>query len=145
VRHGGAPGVVGGDLPGQPRERRQEAQRTDDEGEQVAAGGAGAVRLGGEPEQGDAPAATVRQAGGASGQETGAGGGGAPASGDHLQRVEEGASLRGTGPGMREPASGQGEAEAAAVETPGEVGGQGGGGRGGGVTASVDQPVGFSG
>ena len=37
VPDGGPPGVVGGDVPGQQRERRQAAQRQDDQGEPVAA------------------------------------------------------------------------------------------------------------
>jgi len=136
---------MSGALSWQPRERRQAQERPDDEGEQVVAGGAGAVRLGGQPQQGDTPEAVVRAAGGSARQEARSGGGRSPAAGDHLQRAEEGAGLRGAGAGLREPPAGQGEAEAPVAEASGEVGGQGGGGRGGGVTASVDGSLGFGG
>src|SRR5687767_9867518 len=94
-------------MPRQRPERGQAQERADDEGEQVAAGGAGAVRLGGEPEPGDAPAAAVRSAGGPARQEAGAGGGGAPDTGDRVQRAEEGPGLRGAGAGNAEPPAGQ--------------------------------------
>ena len=44
VPDSGAPGQWGGDVPGQPRKRRQETQREDPEGESLAADAAGAGR-----------------------------------------------------------------------------------------------------
>ena len=53
VPDGRPPGVVGGAVPGQRRERRQAAERQDDQGEPVAADDAGAGGVGGQPHQGD--------------------------------------------------------------------------------------------
>ena len=114
-----------GAVPRQPRKRGQAQERQDDEGEQVAARDAGAVRVGGVEEQGDVPEGDVRSAGGAAGEEEGAGGGGAPAGGDHLQRAEEGAGVQGGGGGLPGEGRGQGSPGGTPAAPAGEVGGQG--------------------
>src|SRR5262249_41092255 len=74
VPDGAPPGELGGDVPGEQRERRQASERQDDQGEPVAAGGAGAGGARGRPEQGDVSGVAVPAAGGAAGGPGGGGG-----------------------------------------------------------------------
>jgi hypothetical protein len=65
----GPPGEWGGDVPGQPRQRRPEPGRTDPAGQPVAEGGAGRGGMGGVAHPGDVPLGAVPPGRPAPGQE----------------------------------------------------------------------------
>src|SRR4051794_22893757 len=71
-----SPLILGGGVLGQPPERREEAERPDDQGEPVAAPGVGAGGLGGQPHQEDVPGGDLSSLGQADGEEAGVGGAG---------------------------------------------------------------------
>ncbi len=109
-----------GALPRQRRERGPVAERADDQGEPVAAGGPGAGGLGRQPQQGDGLRGAVPAAGGPAGQEARAGGVGAHDAGHRLPPAEARGALRGAG--ARLPgALAAGAADEAAGEAPGKA------------------------
>src|SRR5205823_14282531 len=101
------------------RECRQAAQRSHDQGQPLAATGAGASGLGSQSHQGHLPGSAIPAAGEAAWAKEGLDRGGPYLAGDYLQRVAEADVVHGVGGGLLGPA-GAGATDAATGQTLGE-------------------------